>query len=205
MTLTATSIGSYNGLEWSIAVSVTDDDTPALVLSATSIMVDEGGTATLNVSLATQPTEPVTVTVTSADTAAATVSPASGTFTAANWSDPQTITIAGAEDSDSLNTTTIVTLAGDGDYQGVTSQVEVTVTDDDPPPTPPGNPENVTVTCTSEGAAISWSPPTTGGQPDSYSVAVTFYGGGEDHTQTVAHPTTEATFALGSATTPSPP
>ena len=190
--------GDYHGLTASVAVAVTDDDTPALVLSASSVTVDEGGTGIVDVSLATQPSDSVTVTVTSADPGAATVAPASLTFTTIDWSAPQTVAVTGEQDDNSRDNNTAITVAGDGDYLGVTTQVEVTVTDDDAPPTPPGNPEDVTLTCTSEGAVVSWNPPTTGGQPDSYQVIVTFLSTGTDHTQTVSHPTTEAAFALGS-------
>ena len=53
-------------------VTVTDDDTAGLVLSATTLGVDEAGQNTYTVKLQTQPTTTVTVTVSSDDPGAAT-------------------------------------------------------------------------------------------------------------------------------------
>ena len=144
----------YNSLEpLSIAVTVTDDDTPALVFSATEVTVDEGGTATVDVSLATQPSDSVTVTAASADPAAATVAPASLAFTSASWSTAQTFTITGTDDPNSTDETTTISVSATG--SGWTSVAPVTVavavTDDDPV-------TELTVTCdtTAETIAIAW-------------------------------------------------
>ena len=53
--------------------------------------IDEDGSGTFTVALATQPTATVTVDVTSGDTEA-TVSPQTLTFTTANWNTAQTVT-----------------------------------------------------------------------------------------------------------------
>ena len=200
VTLTATSAdGSYNRLTEQMRVTVADDDIPDLVVSQNAVTVDENGTATFDVSLATQPTGSVTVSVTSADTAVATVNHAALTFTTTNWSTAQTITINGTDDTNADDDGTIVTVtAANGGYDGETATVAVTFTDDDEPPDPPGTPENVEVACTGQGATVSWNPSASGGQPDTYEVGVTFYGSGTDHTQTISHPTTEAEFPLGS-------
>lgn len=130
---TSATDADYDNLVASVTVEVTDDDTPALVLTSDSVTVDEGDTATVDVSLATEPSEPVTVNVTSADPAAAAVTPATLTFTAANWDTPQTVTVTGVEDDDAEDeTTTAAVAAQDGDYRGITAQVTVTVIDDDP-------------------------------------------------------------------------
>ena len=135
ITLTASSAdGGYNNLTASVSVTVADDDTPALTLTADSVTVNENGTGTVDVSLATQPTGSVTVTVASADPTAATVAPTSLTFSTTNWATPQTITVAGEDDADSSDETTAITLTGsNGGYDTVTETVTVTVTDDDLP------------------------------------------------------------------------
>ena len=46
-----------------LPVTVTDNDTPGLVLSKSELAVTEGASASYTVKLATQPTGPVTVTV----------------------------------------------------------------------------------------------------------------------------------------------
>ena len=64
VSLTAASTDSdYDGLAAWVSVTVIDDDEPALIVSPTAVTVDENGTATTDLSLATQPSEPVTVSV----------------------------------------------------------------------------------------------------------------------------------------------
>ena len=117
-------------------VTVTDDDTAGLVLSATTLGVDEAGQNTYTVKLQTQPTTTVTVTVSSDDTGAATATVSGSTlrFTASNWETEQTVTVAGVDDGDSANeTVTVTNTASGGEYEGVTASVRVTVDDDDKP------------------------------------------------------------------------
>ncbi len=69
--------------------------TPATGLSTT----EAGGTASVEVSLASAPLQNVVVSVVSSDTGEGTVSPDSLTFTPDNWDTPQTVTLTGVEDS----------------------------------------------------------------------------------------------------------
>ena len=115
-------------------VTVTDDDTAGLMLSATTLDVDEGGQNTYTVKLQTEPTTTVTVTVSSDDTGAATATVSGSTliFTASNWETEQTVTVEGVDDGDSANeTVTVTNTASGGEYEGVTASVRVTVDDDD--------------------------------------------------------------------------
>ncbi len=57
-----------------------------------------GGTATFTVALTSLPQANVSFSLTSSNTSAGTVSPASLTFTPANWNVPQTVTVTGAND-----------------------------------------------------------------------------------------------------------
>ena len=138
VTLThAASGGDYGSKSVSaeVAVTVTDDDTPALVLSATSITVDEGGSAAYTVRLATQPTEAVTVALSGAS-GGVTVEPASLSFSTSAWSAAQTVTVRAASDDDASDgSATLTHVASGGDYgsKSVSAEVAVTVTDDDTP------------------------------------------------------------------------
>ena len=125
--------GDYNILpDATVAVTVTDDDEPALVLSTSSVTVDENGTATLDVILATQPTASVTVSVTSADTAVATVNHAALMFTTTDWNTAQTVTVTGADDTNTTDDSTIIAFtAANGGYDGEMATVAVTADDDD--------------------------------------------------------------------------
>ena len=132
----------YSGLSaQTVRVTTTDDDTPAVVVSAVSGQATEaGGTATFTVKLATQPTANVRIAVSSGDTTEGTVSPATLTFTpsgAGIWSTAQTVTVTGVDDSlDDGTQTYNVTLASptstDTGYSALSAQtVSVTTTDDD--------------------------------------------------------------------------
>ena len=113
----------------SVSVTITDDDTQAITTSpATTVTVTEGLTSTLGVRLAFQPAADVTVTVMSADTNTATATPASLTFTAANYATPQDVTVTGVDDADTTDDSTMIMLMGTG---GLTKAVTVNVTDND--------------------------------------------------------------------------
>ena len=133
LTVTATAAGGdYEGETGTVSVTVTDDDTAGFVLNRTAQTIVEDGTGTFTVKLATQPTQTVTVTTSSADTGGLTVAPATRTFTRSNWDNPQTQTVTGVADADALNEYVVVTVsASGGDYAAVSSEVEVFVTDDD--------------------------------------------------------------------------
>ncbi len=98
---TATSADAhYQGIDPNDVSVVNDDnDTAGITVSKISGTTSESGaTATFTVVLDTQPTADVTMSVTSNNTSEGTVSDASVTFTTANWSSPQTITVTGIED-----------------------------------------------------------------------------------------------------------
>lgn len=78
----------------------TANSAPAILVSPTSGLVttENGGTAVFTVVLNSQPTADVTIGITSLDTSEGTVAPASLTFTPANWSTPQAVTVTGQDD-----------------------------------------------------------------------------------------------------------
>ena len=133
----AASGGGYDNLSATVGISVTDDDVRSIVLSKNAVTVTEAtgaaNTATYGVKLATQPTASVTVNVASGDTDIATVSPATLTFTTANWNTNQTVTVTGVNDSTNNDgrTTNASNSGKGGGYDGLVSYVEVSLTDDD--------------------------------------------------------------------------
>ena len=93
-----------------------------------------GRTATYTVALSSQPTAGVSVAVATADSTAATVLPATVSFTTSNWKTGQTVTVTGVDDQvDNTpdRATEIGHTASGGDYGSVTGKVPVTVTDDE--------------------------------------------------------------------------
>ncbi len=128
--------GGYDGASITnavVTVTVTDNDPLGIMLSATTLSVGENGTANYTVELATEPDGNVTITPTSADPAAATVS-AALTFTDSNWNTAQQVDVTGVADDDATNESVNITHAASGsaDYAAVDltgALVAVTVTD----------------------------------------------------------------------------
>ena len=120
-------------------VTITDDDTAGVTVSAPSpLTVAEGGSATYTVVLDSQPTAEVTVTPTSGDADAASVSPASHIFTPLAWNTSATFTVSGVADADtddeSVGISHLAT-SDDGKYDGiVVATVAVGVSDNTSPP-----------------------------------------------------------------------
>ena len=128
--------GDYASVSKDLPVTVTDNDTPGLVLSKSELAVTEGASASYTVKLATQPTAEVTVTVTVDGTAGTDLSVAENTltFSATNWSSEQTVTASAGEDDDAVeDTATLTHTAAGGGYASVSKDLAVTVTDNDTP------------------------------------------------------------------------
>src|SRR6185295_14787205 len=98
---------------------------------------ENGVSATFSVVLNSKPSADVTIGLSSSNSAEGIVSPASLTFTAANWNIPQTVTTTGVDDDvdDSDTTYTIITSAAvsaDANYGGLNAaDVSATNIDDD--------------------------------------------------------------------------
>lgn len=75
-----------------------DDDPPGFSITASpeGISTEAGQTATFNVVMNSQPTAPVTITLSSSNPAAGIVSPTTLVFTPEDWNQPQTVTVIGA-------------------------------------------------------------------------------------------------------------
>ena len=121
-------------LEDEITLTITDDDTAGVTVSAASpLVVAEGGTVTYTVVLDSRPAADVTVTPTSDDPGAATVSPASRAFTPSAWDAPLTFTVSGVADTDTDDESVGIShgLTSDDPHYAVlqVSTVSVSVTD----------------------------------------------------------------------------
>ena len=97
-----------------VSVTITDDDAaPTLDVEATTVTVQEGGTASIRVRLSGQPTGTVTVSASETD-ADISLSPASRSFTTSNWNTYQSFTVSGLQDADTANDTATVSLSASG-------------------------------------------------------------------------------------------
>ena len=105
-----------------------------ILLSRNPVELAEGGSETLQVALATQPSAEATVSVAAAGDADLTASPSSLTFTTANYGTAQTLTVTAAADDDTALDIAVVTLtAAGGDYAGVNTTFTASAVDDDVP------------------------------------------------------------------------
>ena len=130
--------GEYAGAKSDLAVTVDDDETVSVVLSKSSLTVVEGDTAgqTYTVKLSHEPSVEVTVTVTGHDqTDLELTGLGEGntlTFDATTWDDAQTVTVKAREDTDAANDpVTLTHAATGGEYEGASSDLAVTVDDDE--------------------------------------------------------------------------
>ena len=129
-----------------------------VTVSESALTVTEEDTTgdTYTVVLGTQPTADVTVTVGGHAGTDVTPTPASLTFTTANWSTAQTVTVKAGNDADLTNDTVTLTHSAtstDPGYSGITiGSVVVTVTDNDT-----ARVTGVTVTSGNARLVVSWA------------------------------------------------
>ncbi len=132
VTVTVLAGGGYTLSQTSASLAVTDDDTPALVLTPETLTVDEGGSGNYRVALATEPAGDVTVSI--AGTGEVTTAQNTLTFTAGNWNTAQPVTVSAGQDADAADDRARLDhRASGGGYDSVTGSVTVTVMDDDTP------------------------------------------------------------------------
>ena len=140
VTLSASSAGLPNGAiirtpPLTAEGTITDDDVLGISLSLAELGITEftDDRTSYTVVLTSQPTGAVTVAVTSGDTAVATVAPATLTFTADNWNQPQTVTATGVfspdDGVDNGRNTTIQHAATGGGYDSITRSVTLNLYD----------------------------------------------------------------------------
>lgn len=121
----------------SVSLTVNDDDTKGITASTLTGTATEGGNTTYTLKLATKPVGGnVTIGLTSDDTARATVSPSSLTFSATTWNTAQTVTITAVQDGDIANNTVNISHTVSGaDYDDAPvvtlGDFVATITDDD--------------------------------------------------------------------------
>jgi hypothetical protein len=130
---------NYNGLDPAdVDVVNQDDDTGGLVVTPkTSLLINEGGVALIDVQLASQPTDVVMIPVRTLGPfrKEAVVKPAQLVFTPDNWNVPQRVSVRGKPDAvlNELNETVKVRIgaavSSDVLYVGQTAQLNVTVRD----------------------------------------------------------------------------
>ena len=125
--------GEYGDVRKELPVTVDDDEETGVVLSPTSLgPVAEGADVSYTVRLSSEPTATTTVEITGHGDAPISPDRSALTFTASNWDTPQTVTVTATQDDDAVDdSVTLTHKANGGDYQDVTKELTVTVTDDE--------------------------------------------------------------------------
>ncbi len=126
--------GGYGSVFRTLSVTVTDDDTPDLLLSERSLTINEGENTTYTVELAIVPTDDVTVTIGGWSGTDLSLNNSTLTFDTNTWNSPQTVRVTAGTDMDGENDSeTITHTASGGGYGSVSKNLSVTVTDKDAP------------------------------------------------------------------------
>ena len=116
-----------------MTLSNIDDETPGILVSAiSSYTIEYGDSATFTVKLQNQPTENVTVSLSSSDPTEGDVSPDSLTFTGGNWNFDQIVTVTGVDDTttdghQNYQIQVVATLASGASYESL-DPVDMSVT-----------------------------------------------------------------------------
>ena len=128
-------VSGYGAVTTAAAVTVTvqENDTAGVAVSPTALRVPEGGSGSYTVVLVTRPAGTVTVTATVPAGTDVAVSPASLTFTAGDWSEPQAVTVSAAEDADAAADAVVTVSHAVSGYGAVTTApaVQVTIAEND--------------------------------------------------------------------------
>ena len=140
LTLThrASGAAEYAGQTAELVVTILEND-PSLLFRGTPVTVPEGGMATYEVSLATEPTGDAAVAIEgiSGDLS---LDSTDLLFMRGNWEIAQTVTVTAAEDEDSATdpAVTLTHSATGGGYDGIAGTVRVSVTEKDQVTNPGG-------------------------------------------------------------------
>ena len=210
-TITHTASGTDNGyanVTKNLTAKELDDDKTIILMDSggnndiSSIIVNEGGTATYKVKLGHLPGGNVTVALAAStdSDSAITLSTASLTFTTDNWETLQTVTLtAGEENTNTVNGVVTVThTATGGRYNSITAALTVKENDNDNQITPSGEgqaPAGVgSVSASRSGGSIaaSWNAPD---GATKYHVTYTTDGGSSWSLAASAHDTNSITIA----------
>ena len=120
-----------------VTLTIADDDTRGVTVAPTALSFAEGAQGSYTVSLGSQPSASVTVTVALSGSDSVTASAERLVFTGSNWRRAQAVTVRAAQDLDADDESVVISHAvSGGDYEGETAaSVAVAVEDNDAPST----------------------------------------------------------------------
>ena len=124
--LTITATAQPSGISGTATITLIDNDIRVITsLAATTVVAGTATATTYDVQLSEQPPATATVTLASQGAGTATVSPATLTFTTANWNTARTVTVTGVAAGSTTIRHTAPVASG---FSYVTNDVDVTVT-----------------------------------------------------------------------------
>ncbi len=120
-------------------VSINDDDGAGVIVSPTTLTINEGGSRDYTVVLNSQPTANVVITISRTGSSDVSTDETTLTFTNSDWGHRQTVRVTAAhDDADHLDESATISHTAsstDGDYNGISvGSVEVDVIDDEDVP-----------------------------------------------------------------------
>ena len=134
-------------------VNAWNDDVAGVILSPTTLSMTEGTEAQYALKLASEPTVPVKVALTGQEATGLGLDKTSLTFTASNWREEQSVQVTASHDADGADhTATLIHTASGGEYDELTADLPLTVTDVNEWPT-------VSASC--DPCTVSWGRPVT--------------------------------------------
>ncbi len=125
---TSVALSAPQTLAAAVNVTVNDDESQAVLVSLADVNLLEGGSVQVGVRLRFAPAANVAVAVSSDHETVATVSPATLTFTPTSYAQPQNVTIVAAQDANTVQDVTTITMTL---ADATTGTVGITVPDDD--------------------------------------------------------------------------
>ncbi|WP_419909904.1 fibronectin type III domain-containing protein [Candidatus Poriferisodalis sp.] len=174
LTVTVTAADGYTTTTYTLTTTTDPVPVPAVTVTPASLSITEGAAGAYTVVLDTKPAHDVTVAPASSDPAAAGISPASATFTPADWDIPRTFTVTGTADGDTHDENVTVShraASSDAQYDAITID-SVTVAVADTTVELPGPVTGLTLAAKPRNVTVSWQAPDTGGAPDGYIVHI---------------------------------
>ncbi|MDM8528025.1 Ig-like domain-containing protein [Anaerolineales bacterium HSG24] len=115
--------GDYNNISDDVTVAVSDDDDAGIEVTTTGDLVttEKGVTEIFNIVLTSEPTDTVTISLSTDDPTEGTVT-SQVTFDATNWDTAQTVNVTGVDDDETdgnIDYTVIISPATGGGYDGL--------------------------------------------------------------------------------------
>ncbi len=122
--------GGFDDVSANLPITIVEDDVPGIVLSPTSLEIQEGRTDSYTAVLATQPSTDITVLIFDEHDLGVRLSATKLIFTDADWNVPKTVTVTTQQDNNQSSATTVLHhVSFDAEYDLVYADLPLLVKD----------------------------------------------------------------------------